>query len=145
MKKISLILICLFVAFSCSKNDEITNAPLSIENTTWYKLFNKQQLESAAADVIDTSDMSSVTLTFKIISSTDFELNSKVVTSNSEVNQTHKGTYNYNSSNGEITFNYKDISFFNYPNINFFGRNSDKGIINENKMLLEKAFTFEKQ
>ncbi len=136
MKKIYILFLVSLLTTSCSSNDEVVDAPESIENTSWYKYFDKEEVETAVGGTISTSIINSITLTYKITSDTEFEINSSASTTQGGINQTHTGTYTYNSNNGEVIFSYNNVSFF--------GRNSDKGVVNGDEMILENTFTFEK-
>lgn len=137
MKKIYILFLISLLTISCSNNDEVIDAPESIKNTSWYKYFDKEEVKRATGGAVNTSMINSMTLTFKITSDTEFEINSFTSTTQGGVNQNHTGTYTYNSNNGEV--------IFKYNNINFFGKNSDRGVINGNKMILENTFTFKQQ
>lgn len=137
MKKITLLLITLFITISCSKNDEIVNAPETIKATSWYKYFDEEEVKRATGGAVNTSTINSITLTFNITDDVNFEVDSFTSTTQGGISQNHKGTYTYNSNNGVVIFNYNSISFF--------GKSSDRGVVNGDKMTLENTFTFKQQ
>lgn len=141
MKKIYFILVlAIFSIISCSKDEDMLNAPKNINNTSWHKHFNKSELKSAVGGVINASMINSMDMTYKILGDSKFEMITYISSSQGNINQTHSGTYTYNSSNGQVVFTYSNTSLNST-----IGRNSDTAVINGNKMILGNRFTFEKQ
>lgn len=137
MKKIYILFLVSLLTISCSSDDEVIDAPTSIENTRWYKYFNKKEVESASGGYAQ-GRINSMEITFVLISDKNFEMQSYTsTTTQGGVRNTFYGTYTYNSTNGEATFKYNNTSIF--------GNGSDKGVFNGDKMTLGGKYTFEKQ
>lgn len=137
MRKIYIILLTTLTILSCSANDEIVNAPKSIENTSWNKHFNKSEVELASGGTSQGS-VNSINITFKIFGQNKFELKSYTsTTTQGNVSNNFYGLYTYNPNNGKVVFTYNDI--------NLFGNKSDEGIINGDILTLENTYIFKKQ